>query len=518
MTAETTSNRAKFLSNKSFLNFFVFGIVACVILELLPIFDNKSENRLNSYNILPDIYLADTEPQNKNESRLRLPYTAEDDAGADAIAFKDVPIKASLPNDAGTTNLQSNEAAPQSPNEPKTNETTTHPANQANEASTTASISEPSSKPAGDGSRIHTTDAITAVTTNGSALITEEESRLMPFIDQGNKFLRECPQWIQEYVQWHAQQLEYCRSQNNYTQAKFMILSCFENDVCGGISDRMKAIPHLLKVAADTKRILLIHWSKKNLQLESFLMPAALNWTVPANPTFQKSCLGKRKSNRNIPTKKMHNNILCFSTQTNPKIEKELYSTNQHPDGIFREIFYTLFQLSPGLTKYIEGLEEYQVLSQKPYLAVHIRANYPERLPKKAKIKQIDYSDASHVQLMHSWANNAVEKVVKLYERYHFITKNLPIFVASDSIQAIAYLKASKTNGTIYSLENLNRKLNLEWSIVPNASAHFSAFADLLLLGNATCVSYGIGGYGRFGAKLANESCMTQHRSTVHLP
>ncbi len=42
---------------------------------------------------------------------------------------------------------------------------------------------------------------------------------------------------------------------------------------------------------------------------------------------------------------------------------------------------------------------------------------------------------------------------------------------------------------------------------------HFDpVFEDLLIMGGSSCVSYGIGSYGSFGAALATQTCKAIHR------
>ena len=42
----------------------------------------------------------------------------------------------------------------------------------------------------------------------------------------------------------------------------------------------------------------------------------------------------------------------------------------------------------------------------------------------------------------------------------------------------------------------------------------FPVFLDYWLMAHSQCVSYGIGGFGKFGANLAGTGCMIQHRSS----
>ena len=69
-----------------------------------------------------------------------------------------------------------------------------------------------------------------------------------------------------------------------FDKNKWMIMQCVAgNDSnCGGLADRLKIIPYMIRLAYTTKRILLIHWTKP-ASLEQFLLPPnnGLDWRTP---------------------------------------------------------------------------------------------------------------------------------------------------------------------------------------------------------------------------------------------
>ena len=56
---------------------------------------------------------------------------------------------------------------------------------------------------------------------------------------------------------------------------------CYQDGGLGGLTDRMKDIGHLLEYSANQKRVLLFKWYEAPLDLEAFLQPHLLNWTLP---------------------------------------------------------------------------------------------------------------------------------------------------------------------------------------------------------------------------------------------
>jgi len=70
-------------------------------------------------------------------------------------------------------------------------------------------------------------------------------------------------------------------NQSNWKSFKYLILRYTHEDrKCGGLADRLKPIPYLIRVAAQQKRVFLIRWDRP-AKLEEFLLPNKLDWTVP---------------------------------------------------------------------------------------------------------------------------------------------------------------------------------------------------------------------------------------------
>jgi hypothetical protein len=91
------------------------------------------------------------------------------------------------------------------------------------------------------------------------------------------------PQWVHDYVTWHAQQLSQL-TQSNWNQPpyRYLILRCLRYDIlCAGTADRLSTLPALLRFGYDTQRIIFIHWQSP-AALHEFLVPTSINWDIPA--------------------------------------------------------------------------------------------------------------------------------------------------------------------------------------------------------------------------------------------
>jgi hypothetical protein len=90
------------------------------------------------------------------------------------------------------------------------------------------------------------------------------------------------PAWMKDYFAWHAQERSLLTAENHQSQ-RFLVLRCLASDqTCGGASDRLKPLPILIKLAAQSNRLFFIYWSRPCM-LEEFLVPVlgGLDWTVP---------------------------------------------------------------------------------------------------------------------------------------------------------------------------------------------------------------------------------------------
>jgi hypothetical protein len=95
------------------------------------------------------------------------------------------------------------------------------------------------------------------------------------------------PDWMRRYLRWHRQKRLHMQIHGSrlFKQERWLVVQCLgEHDSnCGGTADRLKPLPWALRVAHNTKRILLIHWTKPG-HLEDFLLPpqGGIDWRAPA--------------------------------------------------------------------------------------------------------------------------------------------------------------------------------------------------------------------------------------------
>jgi hypothetical protein len=325
---------------------------------------------------------------------------------------------------------------------------------------------------------------------------------------------KQIPDWMKQYFRWHQEQRELLRKENSeaVSSMRFLLMECWSwNSVCGGTADRLRSIPFMIMVAHRTQRLLLIKWSRP-AELEEFLLPprGGLDWRVPSwlipHLANRSSYHAATRIERLVTIASLQNETVITTRLQSHDHGSAYYNDHRQQDepilrDVYKHIWNVVFTPVPRIVALIQ--EQLQALHLMPgeYAAAHVRALYLE-------------VDRKPEQLQ-SWAENAVNCASML-------RPGGPIFFASDSYYATEMaLKYGKTKGlntvVARSHNNNNAKpLHLdktERNSQVKASDFYDTFVDLYLLGMSRCLTYNIGGYGKWGLLLGyNSSCGMRHQ------
>mmetsp|Transcript_22196 Transcript_22196/g.32767 ORF Transcript_22196/g.32767 Transcript_22196/m.32767 type:complete len:453 (+) Transcript_22196:119-1477(+) len=312
------------------------------------------------------------------------------------------------------------------------------------------------------------------------------------------------PTWVKEYFDWHEDQRKLI-NETNWKDFKYFVVQCVrEDNHCGGASDRLKPLPFFLLMAYRYKRIFLIWWTRP-FPLEEFLVPNAINWTVPEYLPL------------NVPHKNgklmLHSNsILAWSKSNEIIVRSKLQSfeggqltyeniTDSTYDQVFHDLFRLVFDPHPSIAKILR--EELAVSGLTPghYAVAHYRAFYARASRKPERIMKMTL--------------NAINCASQL-------RPGGPIYFASDSLLALATAREYAKNNlySVVTIEN-QEPLHLDkagnWS-ERKPSDFYSIFVDLYLMAMGRCLTFGQGGFGRFGLLLGyNATCTNRHTWNKHL-
>lgn len=346
------------------------------------------------------------------------------------------------------------------------------------------------------------------------------------------------PPWMQQYMQWHTSRLQGIQrlppSQQPWKRQRLLVVRCLAEDRCGGTADRLKSLPLYLAIAAKNKRLLFLRWTRP-FRLEEFMTPGeAFNWTVPEglapllddkdDNTTSRVAFGAKALPQIVRATHNPRHWLVEGAaqmaggdlfQTVVESFATTNETFQAPQEFFHEMFLTLFRPAPALYKLVE--HQMQALDIRPnqFVTAHIRAKYPGE----------PYRQTWNVTLLNRTVTNAIDCASSL-------ASNLPIYVASDTLLALQAAQAYGNNTTpvrvVSYLDVPTRAAaSSDVALVPHQdpphlnfaqkddpSAFYSIFADLFLMSQSRCVSFGAGGFGRFGSLISfNATCQIAHSS-----
>lgn len=337
--------------------------------------------------------------------------------------------------------------------------------------------------------------------------------------------------FIKDYFDWHRKQT---RSLNecNYRTYKFIVLRCSNNErKCGGVADRLKALPFFIAAAAKSNRIFMIRWERPT-KLEEFLIPNEINWAMPDwmyektnsfhtdtifMPTAKLFVSGLKKYESMTVLEglvqdfyggsKFYEKLDC-EMDKNKVFDHEVAKKLNDMHGwssyefIFRDLFNTLFLPSPPVAKLIKEKMESTNLISGEYTTTQYRAFYAIENKKHTR---------TDLDLI-SKTKNAINCASKNFP-------GAPVYFASDSHTAVTYARkyGEAFNHTVVTLDDEKEALHLDkkdqWKS-GNVSDFYPTFIDLLIMAEAKCMAYGVGGFGRFASILQiDPKCVLRHDS-----
>jgi hypothetical protein len=308
------------------------------------------------------------------------------------------------------------------------------------------------------------------------------------------------PEWMNQYLTWHSEQVAKM-NRDNWQDFKYIIMQCVREDPhCGGASDRLKPLPMMLLIANQTRRIFLIWWTMP-CPLEEFLVPNQINWTVPEwMPLSDYSINGQLTTKtEGLVAYARHEEQTIVRSRLQAWDGGRVYFEEQAPptmyDSIYHDVWRILFNPAPPIATILHDEMDGAGIAPGEYAVAHYRALYA-----RASRDETDIAKT---------AINAANCASQL-------RPGGPVYFASDSTVALRSVQDyAKNHGyPIVTIEN-QVPLHLDkagnWS-TRHPSDFYSVFVDLYLMGMGKCVSYGQGGFGRYGLLLSyNASCYVRH-------
>ncbi|KAL3940693.1 MAG: hypothetical protein SGBAC_004815 [Bacillariaceae sp.] len=372
---------------------------------------------------------------------------------------------------------------------------------------------------------------------------------------------RSLPRWMISYFQWHSQQLDLIHTnQNNGTNQwrhhRVLLVRCMNDDRCGGTSDRLKSLPLFLILAAQTNRLLFLHWNRP-FELEEFLVPndqnqrlsgAAdegkqynyfWNWTMPdslvtildtelgANGTYNQTTILSKKSQQLVSAVQnpsvwlVQGNLQFSGAALYESLAKEMLAQDKQVSGtnasaatavsdftaLYHYFFHATFLPAPAIGRIVNDL--FQTLHLRPnnFVVVHIRAKYPGEV----------FRETGNLTALEEIVDNAICIASNnLISNSTSDSEKMRIYLASDAMPVLQSGMrhpnvVSRLSSSLQNTEG-NDPPHLNFAQKDKPSAFYSIFVDLIVMSQSRCVSFGAGGFGRFGSLVSHDvSCRQPH-------
>jgi hypothetical protein len=374
------------------------------------------------------------------------------------------------------------------------------------------------------------------------------------------------PRWMRDYMLWHRQRRQELvlhhkssKEEDAWKEQPLLIVRCLEHDRCGGTSDRLKSLPIFVLLAAKTNRLLLLRWTRP-FRLEEFLRPGpALNLSVPVELERLLNNDSERNNNNNVPYfegKHVQKLIAAASSSdhwlvegniqySGGKLYTNLVVPHQQSKGLpvedwdytayYHDFFPSVFVPAPTIQTLWQNFQRDWNLIPNQYTVAHYRAKYPNE-PYLESGKNASILEETIVNAVHCAA--AAGRGTSSALSSSSSSSPVTVYVASDTALALELAQryfSNDNNNTIRVVSHLNLLSptttttynhsssssgggvledppHLNFAQKQNPDAFFSIFIDLWAMSQSRCVSFGAGGFGRFGSLVShNMSCRVAH-------
>jgi hypothetical protein len=319
-----------------------------------------------------------------------------------------------------------------------------------------------------------------------------KKTRALTIWDESHKL----PKWMKDYFAWHREQRKQI-TQDNWHTYKFIVMSCLNGDTkCGGASDRLRPLPFIVRVAAETKRILLIKWDRP-APLESFLLPpiGGIDWRTPEWMALLLRSNGVKASSvaRLVDVSAGMESIVKAYIQSHDH-GSDYYNRRGEISGDgpsafrqhYRDCWYSFFTPVPVIAKAIEDELVRMELVPGEFAVAHLRSEYD--------LEPGRHRDPLVVQ---NWTKNALNCISGL-------RPGGPFFFSSDSSEAkkIAIEYGKFRSVPVFASGNGDNTLvHLDMALSTRTldpSLFYSTFIDLYLMSMGRCYAYNVGGFGKW--------------------
>ncbi|EFJ41326.1 hypothetical protein VOLCADRAFT_98748 [Volvox carteri f. nagariensis] len=306
-----------------------------------------------------------------------------------------------------------------------------------------------------------------------------------------------CPQWVLDYIAFHkATRLE--------PSAKYVLHTCY-GGICGGVGDRLRGVLWSARLAAATRRVLLVSW-RRPLDLTHFFQPAAIDWTLEAIP---QSALGSSVQQPDAVVWQLEHNTMEDAAVGPGAPDMPLWS------DAAACMFQALFQF----TDLVKGAIDEELIklygsSQVQYSATHLRVGglvgEGEASIGLSRFSKLNYFLRSL---------DCLKNISGSSDAAGWVASSAPSWPARLVVADSNYLTSMIREGVLPGLVVPSfAAAHLDTVNMADVKLHATTFISLGLLSRAHCAVYTDSGFSRVAFYLGRQSCvaiMPRHESSL---
>lgn len=362
------------------------------------------------------------------------------------------------------------------------------------------------------------------------------------------------PAWVKRYVCWH-----------HYIRKRFPGRLLFDlragappviirvcGPACGGLHDRLGQLPMDLYLANQTSRVLLIKWGDRPMDLETFLLPNILDWTVPRGIN---GLQGGSNAYAHFPKLLADNRVwasgqtldlaiqnISSELQQSPKVVIHSIFAHQeendlgrflrrcgetdmiHDTASFGGIWHAFFRPTALLRVTLRSILLEELGGTRRYSVIHCRVRHPKNFPQNMptlKGKGKNSPDFSGLPWEGKYKDTAINVTMRALQCAANLeeTKNHKFYIISDSGDLVNHVinknttfEGIKITDGRASLSVVSRPIEGE-TVHIDRQKHFtmeeymSVFVDLYIAILARCVIFSVGNFAYFAIKISGTKC-----------
>jgi hypothetical protein len=286
---------------------------------------------------------------------------------------------------------------------------------------------------------------------------------------------------------------------------------------------------HLICLITTSSQLLFLHWNRP-FALEQFLIPRKhWNWTVPSslaslllndNNLLNQTTILSKKSQQLVSTTEnpsnwlVQGNLQFSGAALYQNLAGEIdNSTVQDYNLFYHSFFHSSFGPAPAIHKMVDQIFKELHLIPNNFVVAHVRAKYPGEVFRKT----------GNLSALHGIVDNAICVASTLTK-----PSSSTIYLASDTLAVLqAGVRSKQRSKNVHVVSRLGDSNHIHQTIAEekvgdpphlnfaqrdDPSAFYSIFVDLIIMSQSSCVTFGAGGFGRFGSLVSfNASCRQAH-------